>query len=80
MNHWVDRSRTWQIQLVSDLANALKDPKRPKIFELQLMIRLRSDRRLYIWLEFQVNEIALSKLAVRTCLVGLLFHAVARPK
>lgn len=80
MNHWVDRCRAWQIQLVSDLANALEDPKRPKILELQLMIGPRSDRRLYIRLKFQVDEIALSKLAIRACFVVLLFHAVERPK
>lgn len=35
---------------------------------------------MYIRLKFQVDEIALSKLAIRACFVGLLFHAVVRPK
>jgi len=76
MEHWMDRSRLRQVQVVCNLPNLFEDTKGAEELEGQLVVGTSSDRGLDIRLKLKKDPITNIEGALSAMLVSLPFHTV----
>ena len=79
MQDWMYLTRSWELKLISHLANSLKNQIWPKVLEAELMIGSAIDRLLNMWLQFDIDPITDSKCSFLAIFICLIFHPLLSP-